>query len=189
MSPVGRLENATHRSGLRIAYKLDVAGHITRLQDVAYQLHALDNDPYGNALRRIDDAAVRLTLRHETEEAGILGEDHPDPLCERTPNALRPSVSFPIVRPVESRGNSYFRPMKKSRFSEAKIISVLQRNNGGEKVSDLCREISVSDATFYNWKAKYGGLSVSELKRIKSLRPRMPALRRCTLSCCWSTRL
>ena len=59
--------------------------------------------------------------------------------------------------------------MKKSRFSEAKIISVLQRNERGEKVSDLCREIGVSDATFYNWKAKYGGLSVNELKRIKEL--------------------
>ena len=59
--------------------------------------------------------------------------------------------------------------MKKSRFSEAKIISVLQRNNRGEKVSDLCREFGISDATFYNWKAKYGGLSVNELKRIKEL--------------------
>jgi putative transposase len=59
--------------------------------------------------------------------------------------------------------------MKKSRFSEAKIISVLKRNECGEKVRDLCRELGISDATFYNWKAKYGGLSVSELKRLKEL--------------------
>ena len=59
--------------------------------------------------------------------------------------------------------------MKKSRFSEAKIISILKRNERGEKVRDLCREIGISDATFYNWKAKYGGLSLSELKRIKDL--------------------
>ena len=59
--------------------------------------------------------------------------------------------------------------MKKSRFSEAQIIALLQRNERGEKVSDLCRELGISDATFYNWKAKYGGLSVSELKRIKEL--------------------
>ena len=59
--------------------------------------------------------------------------------------------------------------MKKSRFSEAKIISVLKRNERGEKVSDLCRELGISDATFYNWKAKFGGLSVSELKRMKAL--------------------
>ena len=59
--------------------------------------------------------------------------------------------------------------MKKSRFSEAKIISVLKRNERGEKVTDLCRELGISDATFYNWKATYGGLSISELKRIKEL--------------------
>ena len=59
--------------------------------------------------------------------------------------------------------------MKKSRFSETKIVSVLARNERGEKVKDLCRELGISDATFYNWKAKYGGLSVSELKRIKEL--------------------
>lgn len=59
--------------------------------------------------------------------------------------------------------------MKKSRYSEAKIISVLGRNERGEKVRDLCRELGISDATFYNWKAKYGGLSLSELKRMKEL--------------------
>ena len=59
--------------------------------------------------------------------------------------------------------------MKKSRFSETKIISLLTRNEGGEKVKDLCREIGISDATFYNWKAKYGGLSVNQLRRLKEL--------------------
>ena len=59
--------------------------------------------------------------------------------------------------------------MKKSRFSETKIVSVLTRNERGERVIDLCRELGISDATFYNWKAKYGGLSVSELHRIKEL--------------------
>lgn len=59
--------------------------------------------------------------------------------------------------------------MKKTRFSEAKIISVLKRQERGEKTKDLCRELEISEATFYNWKAKYGGLSVSELKRIKEL--------------------
>ena len=59
--------------------------------------------------------------------------------------------------------------MKKSRFSETKIISILTRNEGGEKVKGLCREIGISDATFYNWKAKYGGLSVNQLRRLKEL--------------------
>ena len=68
--------------------------------------------------------------------------------------------------------------MKKSRFSEAKIISVLQRNERGEKVSTLCRELGISDATFYNWKAKYGGLSLSELKRTKDLEAENARLKR-----------
>ena len=68
---------------------------------------------------------------------------------------------------VESK--PYFRAMKKSKFSESKIISVLPRNERGEKVKDLCRELGISQPTFYNWKSKYGGLSLSELKRIKEL--------------------
>jgi len=59
--------------------------------------------------------------------------------------------------------------MKKSLFSETKIVSTLNRNESGEKVKDLCRELGISEATFYTWKAKYGGLNVSELKRIKEL--------------------
>ena len=59
--------------------------------------------------------------------------------------------------------------MKKSRFSEAQIISLLKRQERGEKVKNLCRELEISPATFYNWKAKYCGLSLSELKRIKEL--------------------
>jgi len=61
--------------------------------------------------------------------------------------------------------------MKKSRFSESQIISVIQRNERGEKVKDLCREFEISAATFYIWKTKYGGLSVNQLKRLKELEP------------------
>lgn len=68
--------------------------------------------------------------------------------------------------------------MKKSRFSETQIISVLSRQERGEKVRDLCRELGISEATFYNWKAKYGGLSVSELKRIKELEAENARLKR-----------
>lgn len=68
--------------------------------------------------------------------------------------------------------------MKKSRFSETQIISVLARQERGEKVSNLCRELGISDATFYNWKAKYGGMSVSELKRIKELEAENARLKR-----------
>ena len=59
--------------------------------------------------------------------------------------------------------------MEKSCFSESQIISILNKQEQRLKVSDICREHGISDATFYNWKAKYGGLSVSELARIKEL--------------------
>lgn len=68
--------------------------------------------------------------------------------------------------------------MKKSRFTETQIISVLARHERGEKTRELCRELGISEATFYAWKAKYGGLSVSELKRIKELEAENARLKR-----------
>lgn len=68
--------------------------------------------------------------------------------------------------------------MKKSRFTESQIVSVLTRAERGEKISDLCRELSISEPTFYNWRTKYGGLSVSELKRIKELEQENARLKR-----------
>jgi putative transposase len=59
--------------------------------------------------------------------------------------------------------------VKKSRFSEEKIIAVLKQAEAGVKVSELVRKLGVSEATFYNWKAKYGGLDASQLRRLKEL--------------------
>ncbi len=59
--------------------------------------------------------------------------------------------------------------MKKIKHSEAEIISILKKQEQGMKVSEFCREHGVSDATFYNWKSRYGGLDVNELKRLKDL--------------------
>jgi len=59
--------------------------------------------------------------------------------------------------------------MKRKRYSEEQIIRVLQEAESGVKTADLCRKYGMSDATFYNWKAKYGGMSVSEAKRLKTL--------------------
>ena len=60
--------------------------------------------------------------------------------------------------------------MKKTRFTEAQIIGILnEQEQGGIKVLELCRKHGISDATFYNWKSKYGGMKVDELKRLKEL--------------------
>ena len=57
--------------------------------------------------------------------------------------------------------------MKKSRYTEEQIIAILKQHEAGVKTADLCREHGISDATFYNWKAKYGGLDVSEAQRLR----------------------
>jgi len=59
--------------------------------------------------------------------------------------------------------------MKKQRFTEEQIIAVLKEQEVGAKVADLCRKHGISEATFYNWKGKYGGMEVSEAKRLKAL--------------------
>ena len=59
--------------------------------------------------------------------------------------------------------------MKKSRYTEAQIVKILKEVEAGKLVKDACREYSISDATYYNWKAKYGGMEASDIKRLKDL--------------------
>ena len=59
--------------------------------------------------------------------------------------------------------------MKKSRFTEEQIIAIMREQEAGAATADVCRKHGVSSATFYKWKAKYGGLEVSEAKRLKAL--------------------
>ena len=59
--------------------------------------------------------------------------------------------------------------MKRSRFSEEQIIGILQEQEAGAKTGEVCRKHGVSGATFYKWKAKYGGMEVSEARRLKAL--------------------
>ena len=59
--------------------------------------------------------------------------------------------------------------MKARKYTEEQIIAVLKEGEAGAKITDLCRKYGMSDATYYNWKAKYAGLTVSDLKRLKAL--------------------
>lgn len=59
--------------------------------------------------------------------------------------------------------------MKRSRFTEEQIIGVLKEHQAGLSAAELCRKHGISDATFYNWRSKYGGMEVSEAKRLKQL--------------------
>lgn len=67
--------------------------------------------------------------------------------------------------------------MKRSSFSEEQIIAILKEHEAGAKTVDICRRHGISDATFYKWKAKYGGMEVSEAKRLKGKRCSVPTLR------------
>jgi putative transposase len=57
--------------------------------------------------------------------------------------------------------------MKRGRFTETQIVLILKEADAGGKVKDICRQHGISDATYYNWKSKYGGMQASDLKRLK----------------------
>ncbi len=59
--------------------------------------------------------------------------------------------------------------MKKSRYTETQIVKILKEVEAGRLVKEVCREYGISDATYYNWKAKYGGMEASDIKRLKEL--------------------
>ncbi len=68
--------------------------------------------------------------------------------------------------------------MKQSRFTEEQIIAILREQEAGAKTADLCRRHGISSATFYAWKAKYGGMEVSEARRLKALEDENTRLKR-----------
>lgn len=68
--------------------------------------------------------------------------------------------------------------MKRSRFTEEQVIAILKEHEAGAKTADLCRQHGMSEATLYNWKAKFGGMEVSEARRLKALEDENGKLKR-----------
>ena len=83
---------------------------------------------------------------------------------------MRPGCFDPAIK-AEGR-------MKRSRFSEEQIIAMLKEQEAGVAMTDVCRKHGVSSATFYKWKAKYGGLKVSDARRLKALEDENAKLKR-----------
>jgi putative transposase len=68
--------------------------------------------------------------------------------------------------------------MKKSHYTESQIIKVLREVEGGRMIKDVCREYGISEATYYNWKSKYGGMTASDVKKLKELEDENSRLKR-----------
>ncbi|MEL6362442.1 MAG: transposase, partial [Pseudomonadota bacterium] len=68
--------------------------------------------------------------------------------------------------------------MKRSKFSEEQVIAILREQEAGAKTADVCRNHGISSATFYSWKAKYGGMQVSDARRLKALEAENAKLKR-----------
>jgi len=68
--------------------------------------------------------------------------------------------------------------MKKARFTETQIVAILKEADSGVPVKEVCRKHEISDATYYNWKSKYGGMEASDLKRMKELEQELSQMKR-----------
>jgi putative transposase len=68
--------------------------------------------------------------------------------------------------------------MKRARFTETQIVAILKEADNGVPVKDVCRKYEISDATYYNWKSKYGGMEASDLKKMKELERELSQMKR-----------
>lgn len=79
--------------------------------------------------------------------------------------------------------------MKKSKFTDSQIMSILKQNESGVKVPDLCREYGISSATFYKWRSKYGGMDASMITRLKELEAENAKLKKMYAEECLKSRI
>ncbi|MCC5810133.1 MAG: transposase, partial [Ectothiorhodospiraceae bacterium] len=68
--------------------------------------------------------------------------------------------------------------MRKSRFTETQLVQRLKQVEGGRKVMDVCRDLGISEATYYQWKSKYGGMEAADVRRLKELEEENARLKR-----------
>ena len=68
--------------------------------------------------------------------------------------------------------------MKRTRFTETQIVAILKEADSGIQIKELCRKHGISDATYYNWKSKYGGMEASDLKKMKELEQELSKFKR-----------
>ena len=68
--------------------------------------------------------------------------------------------------------------MRKSRFTETQIVKTLKQVEGGRTVNEVCRELGISEATYFNWKSKYGGMEAADIRKLKELRDENARLKR-----------
>jgi putative transposase len=78
--------------------------------------------------------------------------------------------------------------MKRKHFTESQIVSALKKHESGMLVKDIARELGISDATFYNWKARYGGMEASDVKRLKDLEAEHAELKKMFAELCIENR-
>jgi putative transposase len=77
--------------------------------------------------------------------------------------------------------------MRRSRFTEEQVIGILREQEAGVATAEVCRKHGISETTFYKWKAKYGGMEVSEARRLKALEDENAKLKRLLERRCWTT--
>ena len=115
--------------------------------------------------RRPDDTELRQRLRALAHERRRFGYRRLHVLLRRSGEV----VNHKRVHRVYREAGLALRRKKRKRFTEEQIIGVLREHELGAKTADLCRKHGISEATFYNWKSKFGGLDVSEARRLKQL--------------------